>query len=165
LHTLLLRLTLNEHTAEDLMQELFCRLCHVKDLSQVKNLQAYARQTALHLAYDWLRSRKQKTLSLTETGMDPVSPTVSISIERREQLQQILDAAARLEGLMWDCFVMRYVQQMPYETIAVQLEKSSQQVRGLCSKAVRKIRDALNQESMDSSSKEADHGKVFRTKN
>ena len=54
LHTLLLRLTLNEHTAEDLMQELFCRLCNVKDLSQIKNLEAYARQVALHLGYDWL---------------------------------------------------------------------------------------------------------------
>jgi RNA polymerase sigma-70 factor (ECF subfamily) len=158
LHTLLLRLTFNEHTAEDLMQELFCRLWNVKDLSQVKNLDAYARQTAIRLAYDWLRSRKRNPLSLSETMDEPAAPASPVNPENREQLQQILDAAARLEGLMWDCFVMRYVEEMTYERIAAQLEKTPQQIRGLCSKAVRKIREIVNQEPTESSFKEAAHG-------
>lgn len=158
LHTVLLRLTLNEHAAEDLMQELFCRLCNVKDLSKIRNLDAYARQVAVHLAYDWLRDRKRKFLSLSETGIDPISPTVPIRPEVQERLQEILDAAAWLEGLMWDCFVMRYIEQMKHDEIAARLGKSSQQVRGLCSKAVRKIRDRINQKSTGSSLKEAANG-------
>jgi len=158
LHTLLLRLTLNEHTAEDLMQELFCRLCHVKDLSKIKNLDAYARQVAIHLAYDWLRDRKRNPLSLSETGIDPISPTVSIRPEIQERLQRILDAAARLEGLMWDCFVMRYIEQMKHDEIAARLDKTPQQVRGLCSKAIRKIRDVVNQKQTGNIFKEAANG-------
>lgn len=140
------------------MQELFCRLCHVKDLSQVKNLDAYARQTAVHLAYDWLRRRKRISVSLSEYETEPAAPTSPVNPENREQLKQILDAAVRLEGLLWDCFVMRYIEQIEYDMIAVLLEKTPQQVRGLCSKAVRRIREIVNQEPADSSFKEAAHG-------
>ena len=158
LYTLLLRLTLDEHTAEDLMQELFCRLCRIRDLSKVKNLDAYARQTAAHLAYDWLRERKRKPLFLTEFVPDSADRTPPTCPDMQEQRQQILTAAARLEGLMWDCFVMRHIEQMPYDVIAVRLDKTPQQVRGLCSKAVRKIRDWINQELPGSFLKGAANG-------
>ena len=149
LHTLLLRLTLNEHTTEDLMQELFCRLCNVKDLSKIKNLEAYARQVALHLGYDWLRDRRRKMISLTESGMEPLSQTVPIDPEAREQLRQILDTAAgQLTGLMWDCFVMRYIEQESYEEIAERLGKKPQYMRSLCAKAMAKLREMLIREKL-----------------
>ena len=140
------------------MQELFCRLCRIEDLSKINHLEAYARRAAVHLAYDWLRDRKRNPLSLSESGIDPVSPTLSVRPEIQDRLCQILDAAARLEGLTWDCFVMRYIEQMKHDEIAARLGKTPQQVRGLCSRAVRKIREMVTEKQRGSSYKEAAHG-------
>ena len=58
LYKLLFRLTLSEETAEELMQELFVRLGKSKRCSDIENLYAYARKTALNLAFDYYRRIK-----------------------------------------------------------------------------------------------------------
>ena len=55
LHAMLTRLTFREDVAEDLMQELFLKLAGSKGLDKVGNLAAYARTTAINLAFDWRR--------------------------------------------------------------------------------------------------------------
>lgn len=53
LHALLTRLTLRPDVAEELMQELFLKLSAAKDQGGIDCWHAYARRTAINLAFDW----------------------------------------------------------------------------------------------------------------
>lgn len=52
---LLTRLTLRQDVAEELMQDLFLRLSSAKDQGGIDCWYAYARRTAINLAFDWRR--------------------------------------------------------------------------------------------------------------
>jgi DNA-directed RNA polymerase specialized sigma24 family protein len=55
LHALLTRLTLREDVAEELLQDLFIKLQGAKDQGRIDCWYAYARRTAINLAFDWRR--------------------------------------------------------------------------------------------------------------
>jgi RNA polymerase sigma-70 factor (ECF subfamily) len=141
LYALLVRLTLREDTAEDLMQELFIKLNNSNALNRAKNRYAYARRCAINLAFDWRKKTRVNVVQLN-AAHEPVSQKASPldSLVHSEELESILDATARLSGLSRECFVMRYVQQSSFEDIALQLGKSQHQVRALCSKGMRQLR-------------------------
>jgi len=65
LYALLTRLTLREDVAEELMQELFIKLNNSRGAGNAVNLNAYARKSAINLAFDWRRSQKR---TVTATG-------------------------------------------------------------------------------------------------
>ena len=158
LHALLTRLTLREDVAEDLMQELFMKLSQSKGFARADNQLAYARRAAMHLAFDWRRLQKRKsatTVMMTEPSAANPSPLGKLI--RNEQIGQILDAAGRLSDLSRNAFVMRYIQQEPYEAVANQLDKTPHQVRALCHKAVEQIRSLLNTKSPSHHRKEESH--------
>ncbi|KKL14571.1 hypothetical protein LCGC14_2514310 [marine sediment metagenome] len=158
LHTLLTRLTLREDVAEDLMQELFIKLSRAKGFAKADNHLAYARRAAMHLAFDWRRLQERKSVTaamITEplaANLLPLSKLIS-----DEQLGQILDAVGRLSELSREAFVMRHIQQEPYEAVANQLDKTPHQVRALCHKAVEQIRSLLNNKSPRRHRKEESH--------
>ncbi|HEY2761830.1 MAG TPA: sigma factor, partial [Pirellulales bacterium] len=58
LHALLFRLTLRADAAEDLLQELFCRLATSKSFQHAANPAAFAYRSATNLAFDWRRANK-----------------------------------------------------------------------------------------------------------
>ena len=62
-----------------------------------------------------------------------------------EQLEQVLDAAARLTKLRRDAFVLRFVHSATYEQVGQQLGRSPHQARALCHKAVDRLRKMLNE--------------------
>lgn len=145
LHALLTRLTLHEDVAEDLMQELFIKLARSRGFAKADNKGAYARRSAIHLAFDWRRSRRHDSATTTMTAEpSAANPSPLSELIRDEQLGQILDAAGRLGKLCREAFVMRHIQQEPYEAVADQLGKTPHQVRALCHKAVAQIRSLLN---------------------
>lgn len=151
LYALLTRLTLCEDIAEELMQELFIKLCNFKDLGKVGDLAAYARKTAINLAFE----RRNQKLPLV--GLDEVSePTANhnsplTEIIQTEELEEILDAIAQLRGASREAFVMRYVQHKSYNYIAKQMEKTPHQVRALCFKALAHLQYLLNDDELRSS--------------
>ena len=55
LYALLTRLTLREDVAEELMQDLFLKLNGAKNQGGIDCWYAYARRTAINLAFDWRR--------------------------------------------------------------------------------------------------------------
>ena len=146
-YALLTRLTLREDVAEDLMQELFLRLSRSREFSRADSRTAYARRAAIHLAFDWRRARKRQPTTeqispaLAARDASPLSRLI-----RDEQFDQILDAASKLSRVGREAFVMRYIQQEPYEAIAEQLGRTPHQVRALCHKAVKQIRSLVNRE-------------------
>jgi RNA polymerase sigma factor (sigma-70 family) len=145
LYALLTRLTLREDVAEDLMQELFIRLSNSKALDKAKKLDAYARRCAINLAFDWRQRSKHSPLALDdvrELSSNDNSPLGKLI--RKEELEEVLNAICRLKGLSRETFVMRYIEQNSYEQIAEQVDKQPHQVRALCSKAVGKLRNWMN---------------------
>lgn len=141
LHTLLARLTLRADVAEDLMQELFIKLARTPGITQVQNPSAYLHRAAIHLAFDWRRSQRHEvSMKLASDALADETPLPLTSLIQREQWQEILEVANDLSELSREAFVLHYVQEEPFETIAARLEKTPHQVRGLCHKAIRYIR-------------------------
>jgi RNA polymerase sigma-70 factor (ECF subfamily) len=155
LFALLTRLTLREDVAEELMQELFIKLNNSRGIGKIANWNAYARRSAINLAFDWRRTQKQKVLALEQVS-EPVSNENSPlgKLIHSEELQKTLDAVGRLKKASREVLVMRYLQQESYDNIAEQLGKTSHQVRALCSRAIRNLRDVLGCDEHKSSKKE-----------
>ena len=146
LYTMLTRLTLDKDAAEELMQDLFIRLFEIKHLEKIENLRAYASRIAINLAFD--RRRKQRFFKpIPGNQIDNQTEPVHLKLVQQEELEQILDAAEQLSDRMRECFVLRYIEQMDYEAIAERTYKTAQQVRGLCSKGIRRIRQILNEKN------------------
>ena len=144
LHRLLTRLTLNEQTAEDLMQELFIKLGSSGHIENITDLDAYAYRAAVNLAFDWRRRNKQTIVSIEQIS-EPASQEASPLDKtiRTEELEEILNAVGQLDGASRDAFVMRHIQQQPYDTIAKVLGQNEHQVRALCHKGINRLRQLL----------------------
>jgi RNA polymerase sigma factor (sigma-70 family) len=154
LHTLLARLVLREDVAEELMQELFVKLANFRGLDKVKNLAAYAHTTAVNMAFDWHRTKGKGPCRLDdapETVSDCISPLDKLSLN--EEIDDVLCAISQLRGASREAFVMRYIQQHPYEYIAGEMGKTPHQVRALCFKALMHIRYVLSDKELRYSKK------------
>ncbi len=154
-YRLLTRLTLREDVAEELMQELFIKLSNTNDLNDVKNLSAYARRAAINLAFDWRRSNKHNHLGLDrlqEPASNDNSPLANMV--QTEQLEQVLETIDRLNKASREVLVMRYIEEQSTDDIAEQLRKTPHQVRALCSKAMKHLRDILESNKSSLSGKE-----------
>lgn len=145
LHALLTRLTLREEAAEDLMQELFLKLSRSTAFQLADNSEAYAFQSAIHIAFDW---RKKKANHLRTEPLTSDLETEFASplneIIQSEEIEHVLHTLQKLSERSRDIVVMRYIQQESYEQIAGIYGKTPQQIRGLCHKAVTRVRAMLN---------------------
>ncbi len=159
LHALLTRLTLREEVAEELMQELFLKLRGAKDQGRIECWYAYARRTAINLAFDWRRRQAtRRTCSLdalSERASEADGPLGKLIAS--EELEQVLAAVGRLQGASREVFVMRYIQQSSYEEIAAQLGRTVHQVRALCFRALSTLRAVLGCVSSPADGKEVQH--------
>ena len=155
LYALLTRLTLREDVAEELMQELFIKLNNSRFAGSVANLKAYARKSAINLAFDWRRRQKRTVLAVGQV-VEPASNDDSPlgKLIHTEELTETLNAVGRLRKSSREVIVMRYLQQESYENIAEQLGKTSHHVRALCSRAIHQLRDVLGSNEHKPSKKE-----------
>jgi len=166
LYALLTRLTLREDIAEELMQELFIKLNNTRHFDKGRNRYAYARKTAINLAFEWRRNHK-----LNPVGLDRISEPASNDssplnkLIRTEELDEILNAIGKLKKVSREAFVMRYIQQEPYDYIAEQLGKTPHHVRALCSRASNRLRDILEHNRSQSFVKETHNVKNWRQPN
>lgn len=142
---LLTRLTLRQDVAEELMQDLFLRLSSAKDQGGIDCWYAYARRTAINLAFDWRRRERIRQACPLDESLDCVAPISSPlgKLIEAEELEQVLAAVDRLRGPSREAFVLRYMEQEPYERIAEQLGKTPHHVRALCSRAMSALRNCV----------------------
>ena len=146
LYGLLTRLTLREDIAEELMQDLFIKLNNLKTFEKIANLRAYAHKMAVNLAFDWRRKQKHPSLSLAEINEPPANHTSPLNpLIQAEQLQQVLDAVAKLKGQTREVFVMHYIQQDSFNKIAARLKKTPHHIRAICYRALTKVRNLVSQ--------------------
>jgi RNA polymerase sigma factor (sigma-70 family) len=156
LFTLLTRLTLREDVAEELMQELFIKLSS-RHFDRARNRYAYARKTAINLAFEWRRNHKVNHIGLdhiSEPACNRLSPLNELV--RAEELDEIMNAIGKLRRLPREVIVMRYIQQEPYDSIAEQLGKTNHHVRALCSRALIRIRNIIERNNSQSFMKGAE---------
>ena len=141
LHALLLRLTLRDDAAGDLMQDLFIKLSRSSGFHRSREPAAYAYRTATNLAFNWRRSQKPRRQVDVEL-IDPPdqAPSPLTDLIRNEQLHRILDAMRRLSALSRQAVVMRYIQQESFDTVAHHLGKTPHQVRAITQKAICRLR-------------------------
>ncbi len=144
LHRLLMRITMREDIVGDLMQELFIKLSNSRGFGKAENPFAYAWRVAVNLAFEWRRRQKIKFCTLVE---DPPASENRFSpldeMVRRENIDLVLDATARLSHRAQEVVVMHYIEQESYEKIAERLGKQPQSIRALCSKTLARIRGSL----------------------
>jgi len=155
LYTLLTRLTLREDVAEELMQDLFIKLKNARSAARADNLNAYARRAAINLAFDWRRTRRRAVVRFGKIA-EPVAVETSPlgKMIHSEEMQETLNAIGRLKRAAREVLVMRYIQQQSYDDIARQTGKTSHQVRAMCSRSIRRLRDVLGSNHRYSATKE-----------
>ncbi len=141
LHRLLARLTRSADATSDLMQELFLRLSRSKGLDRARDPYAYAWKAATNLAFEWRRRQKIRVRPLAKAGREEqVEGHPLGSLLREEQLQRVLEATAGLDELARSVVVMRFVEQEPYEQMALRLGRKEAYLRLLCSRALARLR-------------------------
>ncbi len=145
LHVLLARLTLREDAAEDLMGELFLKLSQSSGLDRARNRDAYARKTAINLAFDWRRKQKHCNVSLEEKVAESAAGEAVVDeLIRREELSEVLDAIGRLNKASRNSVIMRYIDDKSYDYIAEQLQMTPHHIRALCHRARQGLIHMLN---------------------
>jgi RNA polymerase sigma factor (sigma-70 family) len=145
LHVLLVRLTLREDVADDLMQELFLKLQRTEAWLGASNKRAYAERAAIHLAFDW-RRRQRRRRDIEQLKSDPAARASSPvdTLADREEIEQILVGLADIPETARDCILLRYLQQQEYDAIGEQVGKTPHQVRAICCKAIKRLRKLLH---------------------
>jgi RNA polymerase sigma factor (sigma-70 family) len=144
LYALLVRLTLREDVADDLLQELVVRLSQSDGFQQADDPLQYARRAAIHLAFDWHRRKKRqgKVEGLLEEPATATASPLNVLIAR-EDFEQILASMEQLSELSRTCLVLHYIEQLSYFEIAGQLGTTPHQVRGLCHKGIRRLQQLM----------------------
>ena len=147
LHALLLRLTLRSDVAEDLMQELFCKLVQNERFAGATHPVAYATRMATNLAFDHRRAQRRDVRGgggdrLDELTGSAASPLTNML--RREELDRVLDAMGRLPRASREIVVLRYLERQDYAAIGRHLGKSPHTVRALCHKGIGRLRVLLD---------------------
>jgi RNA polymerase sigma factor (sigma-70 family) len=147
LHRLLARLTRREDVVGDLLQELLTRLWTSNGFDKAQDPSAYAYRAAVNLALEWRRSQKT-TCQLSEQNCPPVEePSAQKELIWAEELEQVLDATAKLSDLARNVVVMRYIEQASYEEIGLRLGKKPRHMRSVCAKAMAQLREMLASEN------------------
>lgn len=145
LFAMLVRLTLRADVAEDLMQELFCKLAQDERCASARDPAAYAIRMGMNLAFDYRRA--QRRMRIVETAAAPsadLTPSPLGQLVQREELRRMLDAIERLPIESREVIVLRYLERQDYTTIACQLGKSPHHVRAVCHRALTRLRDLLS---------------------
>lgn len=149
LHALLARLTYGRDAAGDLIQELFLKLCQSKGFARAGEPEGYAVRVAINLAMDWRRAKKRRMQPLSaETEPPADQPSVLDKMVRREEIEALLNAIARLNRLPREVIILRYLEQESYEKISERLGKKPAHLRSICSKSLAQLRKYLDTETV-----------------
>jgi len=158
LQAILFKLTFSEDAVDELMQELFLNLHRSEGYARATDPLAYACRSAIHLAINWRRTQKRNSL-LHSLADDPAGSNSSplTQLTQKEELKEILDAIDHLKDPYRLVFVMRYLQEDSYETIADLIHATPHQTRALCYKALTKLRSYLHADNPPLAGKEDAH--------
>jgi len=144
LRNLLFKMTLNEDTVDDLMQELFLKLAGSYRFARCENPFAYAWRTAVNLALDY-RRRKRPAHLTGDQDMENLDNSRPVDkLIQDEHISMIINEIYRMKHPGRDVLIMRYLEQRSFSEIAAVLEKKENHIRSVASKALARLRSNLN---------------------
>jgi RNA polymerase sigma-70 factor (family 1) len=146
LYFYILRITNSSETAEDVLQDVFCKLWIKRsDLSEVNNFGAYLFRMAHNHAISGMRRMAQETIILSELRREALSSGLPIDEtllckQVQEKLKQIVDQLPRQQRLV---YTLSREQGLKQEEIALQLDITVSTVQNHMTQALRNIRKQL----------------------
>ena len=133
----------NHEIAAELTQETLLKgWQHRSQLAEVKNTRAWLFRVLSNQWKDWLKSKKNLTLSLEENSLYSSEPGPLVAAELNEEFQRVLAGMQCLPTQQRQVLYLRSVEEMSLEEIANVLETNRNNVKShlsLARKAMRKI--------------------------
>jgi RNA polymerase sigma factor (sigma-70 family) len=129
---------------QDLAQETYLRLLRTRDLSEVRNPQAYLLQVAKHVALEWCdrQPRSDSTVVLDEDMLvDNQLP--ELEVDARLSQQRLEKTLASLSPMMRAVVLLRLRDERSYQEIAADLRISERQVRRYLARGYERLRMAI----------------------
>ncbi len=147
LHAYFRKRTANAHEAEDLMQEVFCRLSSRADEIELRNPEGYVFQIAANLLRDRARRHGIEAAGRRELAASSDGKFEDISPERvllgKARLRQVQDALAELPERTRAVFVLQRFEEFTYKDIANRLGISTSLVEKLMMDAIKHLASRL----------------------
>jgi len=113
-------MVLDHDVAADMVQDAFVRAyTNLRSCRDREHFRAWLFQTLRNRCLDYLKEARRKNIRLDDAGpiVDSAEGPVDI-IERKRLRSRITDALAELPEAQREAFVMHYVEEIPYETMA-----------------------------------------------
>ena len=117
-------MVLDHDVAADMVQDAFVRAyTNLRRCRDREHFRAWLFQTLRNRCLDYLKEARRKNVRLDDAGpfLDPAEGPADI-VERKRLRSRLLDALAQLPEAQREAFVMHYVEEVPYETMAELLD-------------------------------------------
>jgi RNA polymerase sigma-70 factor (ECF subfamily) len=117
-------MVLDHDVAADMVQDAFVRAyTNLRRCRDRERFRAWLFQTLRNRCLDYLKEARRKNVRLDDAGpfLDPAEGPADI-VERKRLRAQLMDALAQLPEAQREAFVMHYVEDVPYETMAELLD-------------------------------------------
>ena len=129
---------------QDLAQETYLRLLRARDLSEVRNPQAYLLQVASHVALEWCnRQPRGDSMVVLDEDMlvDPRLP--ELELDARLSRQRLEETLATISPMMRAVLLLRLRDERSYQEIAAELRITDRQVRRYLERGYERLRVAI----------------------
>lgn len=138
----------NQELAEDLASQVFLQVWeHIINKNKITELQAFIYQVARNKVIDYYRNKEKEELPLIFENQEAGS---SIKINEQKILDQAIDNEVltklinKLKGNYREVIILRFVEEYSINEIAKILNKSKVNIRVLIHRALKELKDLLN---------------------
>jgi RNA polymerase sigma factor (sigma-70 family) len=129
---------------EDLAQETYLRVLRARDLSEVRNPQAYLLQVASHVALEWSdRQPKSDAMVVLAEDMLIDGQLPELELDARMSQQRLEEALAAVSPMMRAVLLLRLRDERPLQDIAAELQISARQVKRYLERGYERLRQAM----------------------
>ena len=148
LYRLALRITLDSHEAEDIVQETMLKVWNRRERwDEIDSIEGFCMTICRNLALDHLKRRESRHLSLDDSPLQHADSAPSpleqaVSQDRIEIVRSIIDTLPEKQR---SCIQLRDIEEKTYKEIAQILEISEEQVKINIFRARQTIRQQFTQ--------------------
>jgi RNA polymerase sigma-19 factor, ECF subfamily len=129
---------------QDLAQETYLRLLRARDLSEVRNPQAYLLQVASHVALEWCdRQPRGDSMVVLDEDMLVDGQLPELELDARLSQQRLEETLATVSPMMRAVLLLRLRDERSYQEIAAELRLTDRQVRRYLARGYERLRVAM----------------------
>ena len=129
---------------QDLAQETYLRLLRARDLSEVRNPQAYLLQVASHVALEWCdRQPRGDSMVVLDEDMLVDSRVPELELDARLSQRRLEETLASVSPMMRAVLLLKLRDERSYQEIAAELRLTDRQVRRYLARGYERLRLAM----------------------